>query len=88
MAKTKSRIATIYDKRYRRLLNWLVEERKKQGIKQNDIAEQTGLGQWQLSKIERFERRMDALEFLDYLHFLGLDYPEKLEELLALTEKK
>lgn len=63
----KSHLPTIHDPRYRTLMKELVAMRLAAGLKQEDMGEILGLSQPDISKIERFERRLDALEFLDWL---------------------
>jgi len=58
-----SKHKTIYDNEYRAVLNRLVQERKRLGLSQHEVAELTNLNQSEISKIENFERRLDVLEF-------------------------
>jgi DNA-binding XRE family transcriptional regulator len=55
---------TIHDHAYRQLIERLIVLRQKAGISQKDLAKALGVSQPALSKIENFERRLDALEFL------------------------
>ena len=67
MAIRKSNGATIYDPKYRLIIKELVALRKRASLKQEDIAQVTGLTQPDISKIERYERRIDALELAKWL---------------------
>ena len=53
----------------------LIEERKKQGLTQWDVALRLGGGitQSDISKIERGERRLDVAEFIAYIRAMGSD---------------
>jgi transcriptional regulator with XRE-family HTH domain len=62
----KKRPATIHDPRYKRIVNLLIEARKSAGLTQVQLAEKIGLPQPDISKIERCERRIDALELVDW----------------------
>ena len=54
---------TIHDSQYRRLISNLAQERVRLNISQGELATQVGLNQSDVSKIEKFERRLDVLEF-------------------------
>jgi hypothetical protein len=60
----KASPATIHNDDYRRLIRQITELRKHAGISQKGIAVHIGLDQPDVSKIENFERRLDALELL------------------------
>lgn len=53
---------TIHDNLYQRFINELAQERIRLNISQGDLAAQIGLNQSDVSKIEKFERRLDVLE--------------------------
>jgi transcriptional regulator with XRE-family HTH domain len=61
----------IHDERYIQLITRLRRARKKAGLKQSDVAEQLGLDQTSISKIETCERRIDILELIDYCRAVG-----------------
>lgn len=63
----KSRTPTIHDPRYRSLVERLITIRTEANIFQAEIAHKMGLAQPDISKIERFERRIDILDLRDYL---------------------
>ena len=65
--KASRRITSLHDPRYRKLIASLVKTRKRIGITQLEIADALELGQPDISKVERFERRLDILEFLGWL---------------------
>jgi predicted transcriptional regulator len=53
---------TIYDKRYQALITELTKERTRLSISQDELAANVGLNQSDISKIEKFEKRLDVLE--------------------------
>lgn len=65
---TNSRASSIHDNRYRAIIDILVHLRRECNISQAVLAERVGLTQPDVSKIERCERRIDILEFVDFLH--------------------
>lgn len=65
---------TIYDKDYQALITALIESRKAKGITQAQLAKQTGMPQYDISKVENFVRRLDVLELSAWLEALGTEY--------------
>lgn len=74
----------IHDDAYQKAVQWLVTRRKEMGVTQADIALNLGRPQSFVSKYERFERRLDAVEYAaiaslldmpldDYLAAVGYD---------------
>lgn len=83
MGKKLNHLPTIHNPRYRALVKELVAMRKRAGLKQDDIAEVLGLTQPDISKIERYERRLDALELFDWVLSAG----GRLEKLASKVKK-
>ena len=63
---------TIYDPRYRNMIKWLIEARKKQGLSQEQVAVKLGVPRTRITKIESFDRRLDLLETLQLTRLYGL----------------
>ena len=61
------------DARYRALIAILADERKSQGITQEQLARRLGLHKQFVSRVELGERRLDIVEFTDFARALGLD---------------
>lgn len=57
----------MHDPRYRKLIKTLVKTRKQRGVTQTELAAALGLEQPDISKVERYERRLDILEFLGWI---------------------
>jgi transcriptional regulator with XRE-family HTH domain len=80
---TNKRSSTIHDARYRRLIEILIESRVSAGISQLKIAVELGISQPDVSKVERFVRRIDALEFFDWVIALAALSNNDPKELLS-----
>lgn len=71
MGRKSSHHSTIHQPRYKALIRKLIAIRLEAGLKQEDMARSLGLTQPDVSKIERFERKLDALEFIQWLETTG-----------------
>ena len=60
------------DKRYRQLINQLIEARRRAGHSQERVAQLLGTHQQFVSRYETGERRLDAIELVDVVRALGL----------------
>ncbi len=78
MIKTK----TIYDKLYQSLINELTKERIRLSISQSELAVNIGLNQSDISKIEKFEKRLDVLEFSLILKELRINENIRLQRIV------
>ncbi len=61
------RTKTIVDRRYRQVVSELSLLRKTALLTQAELAAKTGLGQPDISKIEVGQRRIDIIEFVDWM---------------------
>jgi transcriptional regulator with XRE-family HTH domain len=66
-------VKSVYDPQYRCILGHLVQARKAAGLTQRELAMALAKPQSFVSKVERGERRLDALEFLTLCRLLHLD---------------
>ncbi len=73
---------TIHDSLYRRLVSELAQERVRLNISQGELATQVGLNQSDVSKIEKFERRLDVLEFAMILKALRIKENVRLQNIV------
>ncbi len=71
---------TIHDKRYQELISELTKERVRLSISQGELAAQIGLNQSDISKIEKFEKRLDVLEFALILQELRISENSRLQK--------
>lgn len=76
-----SREKTIFDEKYRFLIAELAAERRRLNISQAELAELIGVKQPDISKIEKFERKLDVLEFSLVLKALRISDNARLEEI-------
>lgn len=58
---------TIHHEEYCSIIDSLKAERKRLSLSQNDVAIALGMTQSEISKIETYERRVDILEFKNFL---------------------
>jgi len=74
-------LSSIYTAEYRRLIKELVKARKDAELTQANIAKALNRPQSFVSKYERFERRLDMVEFVQIAKLLGADPAKILERL-------
>jgi predicted transcriptional regulator len=75
---------TIFDEHYRRLIIELTKERVRLNISQGELATQIGLNQSDISKIEKFEKRLDVLEFTLILKELRITENTRLQNIVRV----
>ena len=73
---------TIHNNKYQSLVQELAQERIRLNISQGELAEQLGLNQSDISKIEKFERRLDVLEFSKILGALRIKENLRLQNIV------
>lgn len=78
-------VTSLHHKRYANLRSVLKAVRKSAGLTQVQLAEQLDMEQSNLSKIERGERYVDALLFIDYCKACGAEPAEVIHQLDNLT---
>ncbi len=78
--------SSIHSSRYRELIAHLVELRHKAGKSQSQVATALNLDQPDISKIENFERRLDALEFLKWIECVSGEKAEAIRRALNSNE--
>ena len=76
---------TIHDDAYRLLIERLICLRQDAGISQRDLATSLGVSQPALSKIENFERRLDALELLLWVKSVSPRKHDAIRKTLGLN---
>jgi len=67
--------------RYRSLIDRLAEERRRQNLTQEALAQRLGTHKQFVSRVELGERRLDVVEFVDFARALGMDARELLSGL-------
>jgi len=76
MESQKQSISSIHDPEYHRIVTALVCLREKAKLSQKALAQEIGLTQPDVSKIERRERRIDILEALRWVRATEADPAE------------
>lgn len=64
---------SIYDKRYKAVIDKLIEARKDAGLTQQQVADKLKRPQSYVAKYERRERRIDIIELEDIEEVLGIN---------------
>ena len=77
---------SIFNERYRKLVGWIIAERKFKKMTQVELSKRLGYpNSTYISKIEQFERRMDMLEFVNICEIIGINPHDGLEILVEST---
>ncbi|MDR1697162.1 MAG: helix-turn-helix transcriptional regulator [Rickettsiales bacterium] len=79
----KRKTKTIFDPRYKTLVEELVRIRHKRCLSQAALAKLWGVSNTYIARIELRERRLDVIEMIDLLRALGL----YRSEILKVIEK-
>jgi transcriptional regulator with XRE-family HTH domain len=64
---------SLFTRKHAQLRKALTAARKHAKLTQTELAERLGRRQAYVSRIERGERRVDVVEFLDIAHAIGFD---------------
>lgn len=78
-----SRTKTIHSQDYCSFIQCLCEERKRLGLSQLEVAQQLGMTQSEISKIETTERRVDIYELKQILKVYRVQHNERLKHLVV-----
>lgn len=73
---------TIFDQRYQKLIFELAKERIRLSISQGELAAQIRLNQSDISKIEKYEKRLDVLELSMLLKALRIEENVRLQQII------
>lgn len=68
---------TIFGGYHKVLIDLLIDARKQSGLKQVDLGKLLGKDQTYISLIERYQRRLDVVEFYNYTKALDVN-PEDI----------
>lgn len=71
---------TIHSTVYSQLVERLHQERKRLGLSQMEVAQELGMTQSEISKIESTERRLDIFEFKKLLSIYRVNENETLKQ--------
>lgn len=76
----------IVSKKQKFLAKRLVEERKKAGLFQTDLAKKLECFQSRIARLESGERRIDLIEYLQISEEIGFDPFELLKEVSKIPD--
>jgi transcriptional regulator with XRE-family HTH domain len=74
---------TLRSPRHEALREFLVQKRRASGITQAELAKRIGRGQSFVADVERGERRVDLVQFLDFADGLGFDASKAIRKISA-----
>ena len=77
-------VKTIYQARYLKLMEALVQARKKAGLTQMQVAEILSKPQSYIAKVEGADRKLDVMEFVELCEAIHQD-PSELIKLLKAS---
>lgn len=77
---------SAFSERYTRLRHLLIEARNKSGLTQLDLALKLERPQSFVSKVERGERKLDLVEFLDFAAALDLNVTDTISDIASIVE--
>jgi transcriptional regulator with XRE-family HTH domain len=80
-------VDTIATKRHRRLVELLIAERKRAGIRQAELARRVGKTQTFVARIEAGQRRVDAIELLSLCRIIGVDPIRVVRKVLKIEDE-
>ncbi len=63
---------TIYKERYRNIIRALINLRKQKNLTQQQLADKLGKPQSYIAKIEKYERKLDVMEFIEFCEALDI----------------
>ena len=77
---------SLYDPRYRSVIQSLDASRQKAGLNQAELAEKLGIGQPEVSKIENLVRKLEVLELVDWIKATGYEELALVARILEDTD--
>jgi len=87
LALKKRLTKSLYTSEWEALLGLLKELREAQGLTQEQLAKKLGRPQSMVSKIEAGERKLDVVQFIDYLQILDADPVAAMRRLVRAIQK-
>ena len=75
---------TLHSPKHKILLRFLIQKRKKAGLRQVDVAKRLGRYQSYITNIETGQRRIDAVELVDLAEAIGFNPCDAIK---AITRK-
>lgn len=79
--------STLRSPRHEALRALLIEQRKKAGLTQADVAKKLGRYQSFVANVEGGQRRVDVVEFLAFAEAIGFSPSEAIARLLSVKRR-
>ena len=73
---------TLRSAKHKALLRFLVEKRKKAGLRQVDVGKRLGRYQSYITNIETGQRRIDVVELVELADAIGFDPREAIKRIM------
>jgi len=80
-------VDTIRTQRHKTLVDLLIVQRKKAGIRQIELAKRLGVSQTWVARLESGGRRIDVIEFMALSEIIGFN-PNKMLNKLSKIESE
>lgn len=87
MALKKRLTKSLYTEEWEILLSILRDLRKERGWTQEQLAEKLGRPQSFVAKIEAGERKLDVVQFIDYMRILEADPVAAMRRIVKTIQK-
>jgi len=81
-------MSSIYDPKYRVLIDCLKEIRLQSNVTQQELASYLGYSQAYISKYEQGQKRLDIIEIREICQFLGTSLLEVISQFEERLEKE
>ena len=79
-----SKEKSIFNEKYRQLIDDIVKQRKKIKMPQRELAKKLGTSNCYVARIETRERRIDIIETIDMMHALNMSDEQIINEIKKL----
>lgn len=77
---------SLYNRHYQVMLSMLRDARAAADLTQVELAARLALSQSDVSKIEQGARRLDVIELRQWLHAMGMQFPQFISDFEAKLE--
>ena len=74
--------STLHHPLYQKIIQKLTFYRRDKGISQSELADELGLKQPEVSKIEKMERKIDLVEFFEWLRITKPEVSKELKRFI------
>ena len=78
---------SLHTTAYQRLTELLLQARQKAGLTQQEVADRLNTHQSYIAKVEKGERRIDVVEFIQLVRVIGASSPALIKKIEAIVAK-